>query len=62
MRETVPLHFEMKNESYLRVGGQILALHDIQLALIINIDETGAQLINVAKRRTFAKKGAKRVR
>jgi hypothetical protein len=45
-----------------RIGGQILALHDIPLALILNIDETGAQLINVAKRRTFAKKGAKRVR
>jgi hypothetical protein len=61
MRETVPLHFETKKESYLRVGGQILALHDIPLALIINVDETGAQLINVAKR-TLAKKGSKRVR
>jgi hypothetical protein len=61
MRETIPSEFEAKRESYLRIGGQIFALHDIPRDLWVNVDETSVQLINTANR-SRAPAGAKRIR
>jgi hypothetical protein len=61
MRESVPAEFEAKRESYLRICGQIFALHDIPRDLWINVDETSVQLINTANR-SRAPQGAKRIR
>jgi hypothetical protein len=61
MRETIPAEFEAKRESYLRIGGQIFALHDIPRDLWVNFDETSVKLINTANR-TRAPQGARRIR
>ena len=60
MREK-PADFDEKREKYLKIGAQLLFLHNIPPQLVINGDETAVMLVNRAKV-TRNTAGAKRVR
>ena len=61
MREEIPADFDLKEQTYIKVGAKYIAAYDIPAELVYGIDETNALFVSRATRQRV-KKGTRRVR